>query len=279
MFHDYDVCPECLWSPELLDSHDPVDYDLYEDDERLEPFLYGVELEYPGEIPCDDLEKAELEKKGYVFKFDESVLPGFEMISSPASYAYHRDVLSYNDNDRYGILQANPDYIEGIDASCGMHVHASIIDKTYSKSKVAAKVKAFMYNNWDYLKNVFGRNNYAYMWYAGIHFWKAQLNDYEQMNPDRKPVEWKRFEEIEKYQTAQKREAVRTTDKTIEFRVFNVPQDRSEYMTNLHIVKTIMEICTFFDDDADIYMNDLALKVFKEEMDAFYDSNMYDSWA
>jgi hypothetical protein len=219
------ICKRCLHFPDLLGPDEDIEWRMYGNSNTY----FGVELEFYGDREAEF--SLENKSKYLEYKCEESVLSGFEVVTHPASYELHKNVISKLFKHR--IYNAkNTD-------RTAMHVHINIDSPLFmgDTSYVIGKLNYFLYLHHEKLCNIFGRSKKDYESFCSLvpdGFEDATYANFK-YSAQRISDEMK------------KTYAVLMHKHTVEFRMFNTTNNSKKYMDNINIVIALIKVATDID--------------------------------
>ena len=201
--------------------------------------LLGIEMELECSTPSDTSKRIiDVIGDDFVIAKEDGSVPGFELVSIPATLDEHRrrwDVLK--NREKNGITK-----VRGWSGSTnGIHIHVS---KNVLPLSTLPKLRNFMYNpnNAEYIYSVAGRRSDQW----------AKLSVYPSINKNKDAGKWlrKEYNKKRKYDIidgySEKYQGVNNhrSDKTYEFRIFRSTLNYDRLMVDLEFVDSLCNYCT-----------------------------------
>ena len=176
-------------------------------------FMYGIELEYEGMSNSNLRKTQELLDQFAITKRDSSLINGFEICTTPASFSIHEN--------NFKVFFKN--FPEGLHpaSTTGMHVHISRDPMSFLQ---LGKILAFMNNedNDDLIWDIAGREENSYCRRTQTRDMKSYPFRYQQGR--------------DRYQRVNLQ-----NNRTIELRIFSTPDKYEEFMHKLEFCKSLVD--------------------------------------
>lgn len=234
--HDDLYCYDCFedLEPDAIHNYHYKPAPIFYGGNRYKPVLFmGVELEVDrgGEYNCNAQQLLDVMNdcnEHIYIKHDGSLDDGFEIVSHPATLAYHSNGMEWVKLMEKAISMG---YRSHDTDTCGLHVHVSRngMGNTYDEQENnIAKVVYFVEKHWDELVKFTRRSVYR------LEDWASRYG----IEPTIKETYEKAKGDYIRYRAVNLQNA-----NTIEFRIFRGTLKHSTFIATLQLVNEICDFC------------------------------------